>query len=155
MFQKCLFSVYSRWIHGFRTVLAIAIRESRSKAVKTPLAVPKIATGSVRCFWPTIGFNVLLVATVWQRAVRVAFALSRRQHRKSGCSFDARQVHACLAVGQADQGQDDPPSGRLSRIAAHREQARRSGYRLRCTRELLFGLLAPAASKPISRISAG
>ena len=98
--------------------------------------------------------NALLGATAWQRAVHAALAPDHRQRRKSGCSFDVRQARACLAVGQADQDPDDPPIGLLSRIEAHRDRAPRSGCRRRCTRELPFGLLAPAASKPISRIGA-
>ncbi|WP_293600806.1 hypothetical protein [Polynucleobacter sp. 39-46-10] len=42
-----LFSVYSRWSSISHMALAVGSRESRSKAVKTPLAVPKTATASV------------------------------------------------------------------------------------------------------------
>lgn len=45
--QNRLFSVYSRWSSILRMVWPVGSRESRSKAVKTPLAVPRIATGGV------------------------------------------------------------------------------------------------------------
>ena len=100
-------------------------------------------------------FNVLLVATVWPREARATLAPVRRRRRKSRCSFGARQVHGCLSVFQDAQDQDDPPSAPHARRAIHQDQGPHSGCLPRCTLESLSGLREPAASKPVSRASAG
>jgi hypothetical protein len=131
------------------TLLFILLKISNAQSRVTP---PSPMTNQFRL----VRLRTLLAAPIaWQRVVRVALAPGHRQRRKSGCSFDVRQAHAYLAVDRVDQGSDDPPGELLSRIEVHRDRAPSQGCRLRCIRELLFGLLAPTVSKPISRIGVG
>ena len=57
--KNCQFSVYFRWILGSRILVATGIRECAAKAVKAPLAVPKVAAGSLGSAFGAVRFEWL------------------------------------------------------------------------------------------------